>query len=128
MGIIFPSRVAVKIHEVICVKCLALGSAEMLMCDLSIPPPAVDLGALPGPGNRATQAVQKATGQKPGRGRMHRLGSLQACCASCPAKMAAGEEMHLTNVSNQMWHSSLLTPHQVLFPALPEGPATLTPL
>lgn len=126
MRIIFPSRVAVKIHEVICVKCLALGSAEMLMCDLSMPLPAVDLGALPGPGSRATQAVQMATGQKPGRGRMHRLGSLQACRASCPAKMAAGEEMHLTNVSNQMGQSPLLAPHWVLFPALPEGPATLT--
>lgn len=122
MGIIFPSRVAVEIHEVKCLKCLA----EMLMCDLSTPPRTVDLGALPGPGSRATQAVQTATGQKPGRGRIHRLGSPQACPASYPAKMAAGEEMHLTNVSNQMRQSPLLTPQRVLFPALPEGPATLT--
>lgn len=65
------------------------------MCDLSMPLPAVDLGALPGPGSRATQAVQMATGQKPAE-QDAQTGSLQACRASCPAKMAAGEEMHLT--------------------------------
>lgn len=108
MGIIFPSRVAVEIHEVICVKCLA----EMLMCDLSTPPRAVDLGALPGPGSRA---------------RLYRRPQVRNLAeAGCTDWGAHRPALHLTNVSNQMRQSPLLTPQQVLFPALPEGPAILT--